>query len=97
VWVDFDGEYVLVNSAKGRVKDRNMEARPSVALDMLDPDNPYRYMEIRGHVAEITEKGAVEHINKLCEKYTGNPQFALRAGEVRRIYKIAIDRVHVSG
>jgi hypothetical protein len=86
-----------VNSAKGRQKDRNMEARPRVALDMLDPDNPYRYIEIRGHVAEITEDGAVEHINKLSEKYTGNPQFSLPAGQVRRIYKIAIDRVHVSG
>jgi PPOX class probable F420-dependent enzyme len=98
VWVDFDGEYVLINSAKGRQKDRNMEARRQVALDILDPDNPYRYIEVRGHVAQITEEGAVDHINKLSAKYTGNPQYPfLQPGEVRRIYKISVDKVHAQG
>jgi PPOX class probable F420-dependent enzyme len=98
VWVDFDGQYVLINSAKGRQKDRNMEARPQVAMDILDPENPYRYIEIRGHVAEITEEGAIDHINKLSAKYTGNPQYPfLQAGEVRQIYKIVPDKVNVQG
>lgn len=98
VWVDFDGEYVLINSAKGRQKDRNMEARPQVAMDILDPENPYRYIEIRGRVAEITEEGAVDHINKLSAKYTGNPQYqSFQPGEVRRIYKISPDKVHAQG
>ena len=57
LWVDFDGEYVLINSAKGRKKDLNMEARPQVGLSILDPDNPYRYLALRGRVVEITEVG----------------------------------------
>ena len=54
VWCDFDGKYVLVNSAKGRRKDRNMRDRPKVALALIDPENPYRYLEVRGTVEEVT-------------------------------------------
>jgi PPOX class probable F420-dependent enzyme len=57
VWVDYDGQHVLVNSAKGRVKDRNMSRRPSVALIIIDPDNPYRYLSVQGTVEDITEEG----------------------------------------
>src|SRR5213079_205981 len=71
VWVDFDGEHVIVNSAKGRQKDRNMRRDARVALAIPDPDNPYRYLEIRGKVAEITEDGADNHINKMAKKYMG--------------------------
>ena len=55
VWCDFDGEYVIFNSAKGRQKDRNVRRDPRVALAIMDPENPYRYLEIRGHVVEITD------------------------------------------
>src|SRR5437667_10582470 len=65
VWFDFDGKYIRVNSARGRVKDKNMRRDPRVALSILDPDNPYRYLSIRGRVIKITETGAVEHINVL--------------------------------
>jgi PPOX class probable F420-dependent enzyme len=71
VWVDLDGDYVIFNSAKGRQKDRNVRRDPRVALTLMDPENPYRYLEIRGRVAEITEDGAAENINKLAKKYLG--------------------------
>ena len=60
VWCDIDGDFVVVNSAKGRRKDKNMRLDPRVSLALSDPDNPYRYLEVRGKVVEITEHGADE-------------------------------------
>src|SRR6267142_2345015 len=98
VWVDFDGEHVIFNSAKGRQKDRNVRRDPRVALAIIDPDNPYRYMEIRGKVAEITEQGANEHINKLAKKYMGLDKYPYsRPDEVRVIYKIRPEHTTVMG
>lgn len=98
VWVDFDGKHVLVNSARGRQKDRNMVARPRVALNIQDPDSPYRYLLVRGPVVEITTEGAVEHFDKLSLKYTGNPKCRdLAPDEIRVIYKIRPDHVKASG
>ena len=89
VWVDYDGTHVLVNSARGRRKDKNMETNPAVALSILDPDNPYRYLEVRGRVAEITEVGADEHIDKMAKKYLGQDKYPGRQpGEVRVLFKI---------
>jgi PPOX class probable F420-dependent enzyme len=96
VWVDFDGEFVLVNSAQGRKKDRNLRERPVVALSILDPDNPYRYIGMQGKVVEITTEGAEAHINTLSHKYFGR-DYPYRAGEVRVIYKIKPEQVHVMG
>lgn len=93
VWVDYDGQYVLVNSARGRVKDRNMQPGAPVAIEIMDAANPYRYIQVRGRVVEVTEHGAVEHINKLSYKYTGKPFGPLRPSEVRAIYKIAPDKL----
>lgn len=94
IWVDYDGEYVRFNSAKGRVKDRNVRRDPRVAVSILDPENPYRYLEIRGRVVEITEKGADDHINQLSQKYLGKSVYPYRQpGEVRVTYKIAPERV----
>ncbi len=61
VWCDFDGEHVIFNSAKGRQKDKNVRRDPRVAMTLVDPENPYRYLEIRGRVVEITEDGASAH------------------------------------
>jgi PPOX class probable F420-dependent enzyme len=98
VWVDYDGTYVLVNSAKGRQKDRNMRARPRVAICIPDPDNPYRYLAVRGRVVEITEEGAEEHIDKLAQKYLGVERYQGRQpGMVRVIYKISPDHVTTYG
>ncbi len=91
VWFNFDGENVWINSAKGRLKDRNMRARPQVALCILDPTDPYRYLQIRGRVVEITEEGAVEHIHQLSHKYMGKA-WDIPAGEVRVRYCIQIER-----
>jgi PPOX class probable F420-dependent enzyme len=89
VWVDYDGSHVLVNSARGRQKDKNMKQNATVALSILDPDNPYRYLEVRGKVAEITEDGAAQHIDKMAKKYLGADKYPYaRDGEVRVLYKI---------
>lgn len=97
VWFNTAGEYILVNSAQGRTKDLNMRARPQVALAISDPKNPYRYIQIRGQVEEITEEGAREHINALSNKYTGNPVYPGSLEEVRVIYKIKIEKVNSMG
>ena len=98
VWCDFDGTFVIFNTAKGRQKDRNIRRDPRVALSILDPDNAYRYLEIRGRVIEITEKGADEHIDKLAKKYLGVDKYPRRQpGEVRLILKIAPERVRAQG
>src|SRR5713226_4425660 len=98
IWFDFDGKYIRVNSARGRVKDRNMRRDPRVALSILDPDNPYRYLEIRGRVIKITEEGAVAHINALAKKYRGVETFHPRSSdEVRVMYVIEPRRVSGQG
>src|SRR5258708_12657104 len=89
VWCDLEGDLVIVNSAKGRQKDRNIRRDPRVALTIIDPENPYRYLEIRGRVVEITEQGADAHIDKMAKKYLGADKYPYRqAGEVRLIFKI---------
>ena len=94
VWCDYDGNSVLINSARGRQKDRNVARDPRVALSILDPDNPYRYLEIRGKVVEITEQGADDHINRMAKKYLGKEIYPYRKpGEVRVLYKVAPTRV----
>jgi PPOX class probable F420-dependent enzyme len=96
VWCDFDGTHVLFNSARGRQKDRNIRRDPRVAMALVDPDNPYRYVEVRGRVVEITEQGADAHIDKLAKKYLGVDSYPYRqAGEVRVIYKVLPE--HVQG
>ena len=96
VWVDYDGELVWINSARGRKKDRNMRSRSSVAISVQDPDNPYSYVGLQGEIAEITEKGAVEHIHKLSHKYNGR-DYPLTDDQTRVIYKIRPRRVWTMG
>lgn len=94
VWCDYDGTYVRINTAKGRLKDKNMRRNPHVAISFQDPDNPYRYMTVRGDIVEVDEKGADEHIDSLAKKYMGQDKYPFRApGEVRVTYKIRPDRV----
>lgn len=97
VWIDYDGQYVLVNSARGRVKDRNMEARPQVGISIQDPDNPYRFISIRGRVVDIVEEGAREHIDTLAKRYTGSDKYQGPPDQVRRIYKIIPEHVVAHG
>lgn len=98
VWIDYDGKYVLFNSAKGRVKDKNIRRDPRVSIAIQDPENPYRYLEVRGRVVEITQNGADDHINKLSQKYLGKPVYPYRQpGEVRVLYKIEPQKVNSMG
>lgn len=98
VWIDYDGTHVLVNSARGRRKDRNMRERAAVALSMIDPDNPYRYLEVRGRVVEVTERGADAHIDALAKRYLGLDRYPnRREGEVRVIYRILPERSTTMG
>ena len=97
VWFDYDGQHIRINSAKGRQKDRNLRARPAVALAVVDPDNPYRYMQLRGKVIEITEKGADAHIDALSNSYLGKDYPNRKAGEVRVTYVIELASVSTMG
>ena len=98
VWYDFDGNHIRINSAKGRLKDKNMRRDKQVAVSIQDPDNPYRYLAIRGSIEEITEDGADAHIDALAKKYLDKDRYPFRApGEVRVIYKIRPDKVSTVG
>ena len=98
VWIDFDGTHVLFNTAKGRVKAKNLAREGRVALSIADPDNAYRHIAIQGHVVEMTETGGDAHIDKMAQKYLGKDTYPFRApGEVRIIVKIAPDKVHANG
>ncbi len=91
VYVDYDGRYILVNTARGRVKDKNMQDRPDVAIQIPDPDDTDRYISVRGRVVEITEDGADAHLNKLAQRYLEKdfyPPSMRFPGEVRCIVKI---------
>jgi PPOX class probable F420-dependent enzyme len=89
IWFNTDGEYILINSAAGRLKDKNMRARPDIALCITDPSNSYRYIQIQGRVVEITTEGADAHIDALAFKYRGVEKYPNRKpGEQRVTYKI---------
>ena len=98
VWVDFDGSHVIVNTARGRVKAKNLAREPRVALSIADPENPYRYLGVQGRVIEMTEQGGDAHIDKMAKKYLGKDSYPFRQpGEVRLVVKIAPDKVHTNG
>ena len=98
MWCDYDGTYIRINTAKGRVKDKNMARSRKVALSILDPENAYRHVAVQGEVAEITEDGADTHIDQLAKKYLGKDKYPFRQpGEVRVIYKILPERVSTMG
>lgn len=98
VWVDYQDGLIVLNSAKGRIKDKNLRRDPRVALAIIDPSNPYRYLQVRGQVVDITEEGADDHINRMAKKYLGKDVYPFRQpGEVRVLYKISPDRVQGMG
>jgi PPOX class probable F420-dependent enzyme len=87
VWFSTDGEHILINTNEGRVKDKNMEARPKVAMTIQDPNKIYRYLGIRGEVVSYTTEGANEHINMLSIRYDNEP-WTTRETQRRIIFKI---------
>ncbi len=98
VWVDYDGSHIRVNTAKGRVKDKNMRRNKKVALAITDPENPYRHIAVQGVVDGITEQGADAHIDSLAKKYLGKDKYPFRQpGEERVIYKIRPEKIATMG
>ncbi len=96
VWFNSDGTHILINSAEGRVKDRNMRRDDRIALTIIDPKDDYRYIQIRGRVVEITNQGAREHIDRLSKKYTGRDKFSgATPNEIRVTYKILPEHINI--
>ena len=97
VWVDIQDGLAVVNSAEGRAWPRNLERDPRVTLSILNAENPYEYVEIRGRVAERTHEGADEHINSLAKKYLGVDEYPYRQpGEQRVIIRVEPDHVYLN-
>jgi PPOX class probable F420-dependent enzyme len=98
VWIDYDGTHIRFNTARGRVKTRNLERNPTVAMSVQDPDNPYRYVQVRGRVVEMTESGADAHIDALAKKYLGQDRYPhRRPDEVRVTVKVAPEKIQSMG
>jgi PPOX class probable F420-dependent enzyme len=98
VWIDLEDGRLVVNSAKGRAKDRNMRRDARVSIAVIDPENPYRYLEVRGRVVEISEKGADQHIDKMAKKYLGKDSYPFRKNdEVRVRYVIEPEHFNSMG
>jgi PPOX class probable F420-dependent enzyme len=94
IWFNTDGTHILINSAVGRVKDRNMRRDARVAFVITDPKDPYRYIQIRGKIVEITTNGARGHIDALAKKYTGADKYTSGiTGEIRVTYKLLPEKV----
>ena len=96
VWVDYDGEHVLVNLNTFRTKLRYLERDPRVSVLVLDRNDPFRRIRIDGTVTEITTEGAYEHIVRQAGVYLGRESYALQPGEQRVLVRIRPDRVEAS-
>lgn len=98
VWVDTDGEHVIINTVEGYVKLRNIERDPRVAVAVADPEEGFRYFQIRGRVIDQTTEGGAEHIEQLSQKYTGQPYpWWVGRDQVRVILTIEADSVSGNG
>jgi PPOX class probable F420-dependent enzyme len=95
VWIDWDGEDVLFNTAAGRAKPRNLERDSRVTVLVLDRDDGYRWLGVSGR-AELTTEGADEHIDKLARKYTGRA-WQPKPGEQRLLVRVRPERVSAYG
>ncbi len=98
VWVDTDGGLIVINSAEGRLKDRNIRRDPRVAVSVTDPEDPYRSLMIRGRVTKITNEGADQHIDRMAKKYMGVDEYPFRTpDEVRVMYYIEPEKISAMG
>ena len=95
IWFGWDGTHIILNTARGRVKDKVMHRRGKVALAIADPNDPYRYLQIRGRVVDETEEGAYDVICDLRLKYRGDRNYPRNPGEVRVTYKVLPVQVFV--
>lgn len=95
VWVDVEGEHVVLNTEANRAWPRNLRRTGHTTLTVLNQENPYEYLTLTGHVAEETEDGAMEHIDAMARKYIGQEKYPFHQdGDVRVIFRIVPDRVH---
>ena len=97
IWFDYDGTYIIINTARRRVKDRILGKHPHVAVAIQDPENPYRYIQLRGKVVEETEVGGYDMICRLNEKYHGKYEYPKRPGEMRVTHKIHPEQFNTVG
>ena len=97
MWFDYDGEHVIFNTARGRVKDKIMRKHPTIAFSVQDPANPYRYVQVRGKIVSDTEEGGYDSICDLRVKYHGDRNYPKREGEVRAIYKVKPEHANTMG
>ena len=93
IWFGWDGAHIILNTARGRVKDKVMRRRGKVALSIVDPGDPYRYLQIRGQVVDETEEGAYDVICDLRLKYRGDRNYPRNPGEVRVTYRVLPEQV----
>jgi PPOX class probable F420-dependent enzyme len=94
VWVDHEGELILVNSAEGRVKTKNVMRDPRVAISIFDQNDPYKKVLIRGRVLEVTKEGAEDHIDKMAMKYRGLAKYPWRQPGISRVlFKVKASRI----
>jgi PPOX class probable F420-dependent enzyme len=96
VWLDWDGEHVVFNTAEGRAKPRNIRRNPMVGVFVMNPEDPYQWIAVSGP-AEMTHEGAVEHIDKLAKKYRGRDTYGLKPGEQRVIVRVRLEHVTAYG
>lgn len=94
IWFLYDGTHIIINTARGRQKDRNLTHRAKTTVLVIDPQNPYHWAEVRGYVDVATEEGARDVINQLSHKYTGQDFVLRNPDEARVTYKIALEKVN---
>ncbi len=95
IWVDVEGDDVVLNTETNRAWPKNLRRTGHTTLTVLNMENPYEYLTVTGHVAEETEEGAFDHIDKMAKKYIGQDTYPFHQdGDVRVIFRIAPDRVH---
>lgn len=98
LWIDVEGDDLVVNTSQGRAKARNMERNPKVAVCVVDPDDPFNVVAVHGTVTEITTEGADDHIDALAKKYMGVDAYPMRQeGEVRVKVKIHPEKIVMQG
>lgn len=97
VWFDTAGDHIRINTATGRVKSRTLKEGGKVALSIMDPANPYRYVQVRGKVTKVTKEGADAHIDRLAHKYMGRDYPFRQPGEERILIEIEPESVQTMG
>jgi len=96
VWFDWDGEHLKFSQTKTRQKYRNLNRDPRVALSIVDPENPYRYLEVRGEVAKVEEDPDLDFINAMAKKYMGRDKYPFhQAGDERVV--VFVEPRHTTG